>query len=260
VIIACGGGLIIISFFGCLGSWKEKKTLLFFFIFVGIIVSIVIIAFGAVLLYARKLSDDYLGSSTKCSSQFGSTDDAATKAVGALCLLYCPCKATDPYVIAYTSTSSDYYKNSTTGATSILTCNPCQQMSSLNTTAQNYLISWVQSNLGITVTATNCNIDSKTFQDKYFTSSMNTYIPLLTWIENSFQCSGLCNPQNLYMFSNINNGKPKNGCITELNNWAQTNFLMYGIIAIVLGVYMILVMIMSMTICCCKKKRHTDQV
>ena len=68
---------------------------------------------------------------------------------------------------------------------------------------------------------------------------MKNYIPLFQWVEENFQCSGLCKGETFYYFSDINNGEPKGGCLTEIHDWIMTNFLTIGIVMIIVGTYLV---------------------
>ena len=237
IIIAFGGSLVLFAFMGFLGTWKESKFLLFFFIFISIILGILLIAFGAGAIYARALANQYLGSQSDCIKKFSSADQSVTKAEGNLCTINCPCLATSPY--AQSKCVNPIY--CTLGAKSILECNPCLSINITGTTAiqVNEILIWVKSNLNLDVTAQSCSISTTQFKDNYF-SSTKQYLSLLTWIENSFDCSGLCTQQQFYLFSDINRGQPKNGRLPQLHDWVENNFLIYGIVGIIVGVFIVL--------------------
>ena len=237
IIIACGAALILVAFLGCIGAWKNKKLLLCLYIMVGIIISILLIAFGAVIIYARTVVDSYLGSESKCQSEFGDADSGYTQAGKIMCTVVCPCAVTNSYVQQTTCTDPtlDYC---TEGTVDIVDCNPCLEIQNVTAVEQAYIISWIKTELGLVVTPSNCVIPSGTIEDKYL-SSAKKYLPLLKWIEESFSCSGLCVGQTLYYFSDINNGQPSGGCLTKVHDWAMSNFLTYGIVSIVLGSYLV---------------------
>lgn len=237
IIIACGAALILISFFGCIGAWKRKKFLLFIYILIGILIGILLIAFGAVCLYARSLINDYLGDQQKCLDQFESIEDSITETVDNMCTLYCPCYATDDYAISQISDPT--YATVDGGTVDILHCDPCLAMPDVSQSDKDAIISWVQTNLDITISETDCSITASEFTDNFF-SGTTKYLALLKWIEESFSCSGFCTAQKFYLFSDINNGKPGGGCLTEMHDWVMENFLIYGIISIIFGIYLVI--------------------
>ncbi|OMJ77995.1 hypothetical protein SteCoe_22276 [Stentor coeruleus] len=258
IIIACGAALILVSFLGFIGTWKEKKLLEAIFIISVILITFVIISFGVTVISTKKIAKDYLGNESDCHNQFGDADDATQKVVEVLCTLYCPCLATNDYIKLYVADLTNSYSFIDQGAKNVLDCDPCIAIPEVNTTQQDEIIQWVKYNLNMDISTTDCSVTTSEYKNKYFTSDMRKYFPILKWVEENFKCSGLCYQRELYMFSDVNNGKPENSCTKEINDWAQSNSLAYGIISIIFGCYPILVWIMSCTVCCCPKKEKAD--
>jgi Tetraspanin family len=238
IVIACGGVLILASFSGCLGAWKKQKFFLTLFIIVAFIIGLILIAFGSVLIYIKTLAQGYFGSTSDCINKFSNADTAASQATYALCSLYCPCNAGNSYVTSYCSDKNSTY--CTFGGKSILECNPCEKIQTYSSIEVSNLTYFAKNYLNIDITRNDCTITSQQYKNQYFSSSTRDYIPVLTWVENTFSCSGLCTPQKLYLFSDINKGKPTNGCLTEVYDWINTNFLTYAIISIVFGAFMVI--------------------
>ena len=249
IVIACGGTLIFISFFGIVGAWKQNKFFLSSFIIFSVIIGVLLITFGGVLLYVRSLSHQYLQNEDKCRLHFPSVDNTTIQASTVFCQLYCPCSL-DRSILNVTI--SDFYKGS---ADNMLECNPCESIQTYNTSTQDELISWIYTDLSYTVNVTSCGVTATQYQNGFFSAKYQSYIPLLTWIENQFSCSGLCTPQKIFMFSDVNQGLPSGACYQQVNDWAQENFQNYGIISIILGVFQIIIILFSSTLCCCPKKR-----
>ena len=273
IIIACGAVLIFISFLGFLGAWKDKKLLLSIFILFGVIIGIILIALGAAMIYARGMADDYLKTEKDCLDNFESADEGCSYAGDAMCRLYCPCKASNSYIDSLRTKYQDesvekrIYAYSDEGAENVVDCDPCieankytdSQTGSIDQETYDDLVDWVQENLDIDI-ENNCDVTASEYKDKYFTSSMRKYFPLLRWVETSFDCSGLCTPQEVFLFSDADNGKPSGSCRGELNDWVQENFMTFGIVAIIFGAYMVLVIFFSCTVCCCNKRKRPDSV
>jgi hypothetical protein len=267
IIIACGAVLIVNAFLGFLGAWKEKKLFLSIFIFFGLLIGIVLIAVGAGMIYARGMADDYLKTEKDCIDNFKDAEKGYNYAGDAMCRLYCPCKADNDYIDQlrelYKDSSVDkkIYAYSDIGAKTIVDCDPCIEVekyndndsSAIDKDTYNNLVAWVKDKLDIDISK-KCSVTTSEYKNKYFTSSMRKFFPLLRWVENSFDCSGLCTAQLVFMFSDADNGKPSGSCRKELNDWVQENFLTFGIVGIIFGVYLLLVVMFSCTICCCKKK------
>ena len=234
VMIAIGGALILFAAFGFFGAWKESKLLLALFIIIVSLIGLLLVAMGAAFLYARTLADTYLSDTADCVKQFESADEAAFKAASTLCTQYCPCEATDSYAIGLCKNLAYCSK----GTIDVLHCDPCIAVKDSGVVVTQDVINWVQENLGITVSSSSCDISSTFFTDTYFKAA-EEYIPLLKWVEESFECSGLCIAQPFYLFSDINNGQPKDACMSSLYDWIQEKFLIFGIISIILGLYLV---------------------
>jgi ABC-type transport system involved in multi-copper enzyme maturation permease subunit len=271
IIIVCGCVSIAISILGFFGAWKDKSLLLGIFIVFGFIISLILIAFGAALIYARTFSEDYLGTEKKCLDHFEDADEGCDLAGIAMCHLYCPCKADNKYIdelrIKYLNDSveNQIYAYKDIGAENIKECNPCIEADRYT---QNYsdaidydqyqdLVDWVDNNIGVDISS-DCSVTAEEYKDKYFDSSVRKYFPMLKWVENTFDCSGLCTPQEVYLFSDADNGEPSGSCREELNDWIQEKFLQFGIISIIFGIYLLAVVMFACCICCCCKNCKGD--
>ena len=207
------------------------------------------------------MSDDYLSSESKCKDNYESAENAYQYAEDAMCKLYCPCQASNAYIgllkaQAGNATEDKFYVYADKGATTILDCDPCMEIDTvISEETYTNLVDWVKENLNIVVSRDDCDISSSQFKDKYFTSSMRTFLPLLKWVEEEFKCSGLCVKRSVYLFSDVDNGEPDGSCRKELNDWVQVNFQTMAIVGIIFGCYMILVVFFSCTICCCQKRK-----
>lgn len=268
IVIACGSVLILIGFLGFIGSWKQQKCLLAIFIIFGFIIGLFLVAIGAAAIYARGVTSDYLSSESECADNYKSVEKAYTYAEDIMCKLYCPCKSENKYIEGLRdSTKSEseenrYYVYATEGTSTILDCDPClevnRKLGSVSESTKDTIISWIEENLGISLDKTDCSVTTSEFKDKYFTSSMKTYLPMIKWIEEQFDCSGLCIKRKVYLFSDVDNGEPSGSCRKELNDWVQENFMTVGILGIVFGSYILLTLLFSCTLCCCQKKQKVD--
>lgn len=265
IVIACGAVLILIGFLGFIGSWKQQKFLLAIFIIFGFIIGLFLIGIGAAAIYSRGVIDDYLSSETKCAENYKSVENAYEYAEDIMCKLYCPCKAKNEYIDSLAQSAADesqenqYYVYTHQGAKTILDCDPCFEMEkTISEDTKNTIIEWIEQNLGIKVTENTCSVTSSEFKDKYFTSSMRTYLPLIEWIEDQFDCSGLCIVRSVYLFSDVNNGEPSGSCRKEFNDWVQKNFQIVGIVGIIFGTYILLTILFSCTLCCCQRKKKVE--
>ena len=161
IIVGCGSALILASFLGFIGAWKDQKCLLAIYISVTLIISILLIVIGVGIIYARTLVDCYLSSESKRESQFGSAEQGYTKAGTIMCTMNCPCDATNPYVISQCQDLAFCNK----GTANILNCNPCVNIAFVNQIAQYAIEQWVSQNLNLIVTTTNCCIPNDSFEN-----------------------------------------------------------------------------------------------
>jgi hypothetical protein len=80
------------------------------------------------------------------------------------------------------------------------------------------------------------------------------YFDLIEWIEEEFDCSGLCTEVDYYLFSDINRGNPDDDCMSALKDWASEMLLLFGIITVVFGTWLIVDMVVSYCLCCNTRK------
>lgn len=250
IVIACGGILIFIAFIGIIGAWKQRKFFLTLFIVSSLIIGALLITFGGVLVYVRQISEEYLKDKTSCIEHFPKADYTSILASEVFCKLYCPCSL--EIEVANSLGFTDFYKGS---AISTIECNPCESIQTYTIEVQDELAAWVNTTLGYEINATDCGVTTTQYSNKYYTSVYEKYIPLLTWVEKKFECSGLCTQQKILFFSDINQVLPTEACYTSVNEWAQRNFLNYGIVSIALGIYEIFIIYFAFALCLCPKRK-----
>lgn len=264
IMISCGSALLVVSLIGFVGSLKEKRLILAIFIIFAFIISLLLIAFGAALIYARTIADDYLSSESDCIDNYEDAEAGCEYSENILCRVYCPCKADNDYIDSLVNKSRStpgaepYFVYSDEGAENILDCDPCLGIANIGDDSLLNLTLWAKEYLDQDVTRDQCKITSEDIKDKYFTSDMRKYMPLLEWVEKSFDCSGICTPRSIYLFSDVDNGEPGGSCRTELNDWAQEKFLAFGIVAIIFGIYILFVTFFSCCLCGHAGKEDVD--
>lgn len=249
IVIACGGILIFIAFIGIIGAWKQRKFFLTLFIVSSIIIGALLIIFGGVLIYVRNVSEDYLKDQTSCIKHFPDADMISNQAAEVFCQLPCPCSLEQEK--ADELELENFYKGS---AINMLNCNPCESIQIYDASVQMELEDWILNRLGYTVNETDCAVTTSQFENRYFNESSN-YITLVTWIEEKFECSGLCTYNKLLFFSDVNSAYPNEACYGKVKGWAQKNFLNYGIVSIALGVYQLIILYFTFALCCCPKRK-----
>ena len=110
--------------------------------------------------------------------------------------------------------------------------------------------------MGYYINSTDCGITTTQYKEAYYNGTYFNYITLLTWLETNFKCSGLCTGQKIKYFSDVNAELPTGSCYAAANNWVQTNFLSYGIVAIVFGFYQLSILYLAFALCLCPKRRR----
>ena len=65
--------------------------------------------------------------------------------------------------------------------------------------------------------------------------AIDTGIKILTYFENKYACSGICNPGIFYWTLNIDKGIPTTNCIGYLKQEIGDNMNYLGVTAIVVG-------------------------
>lgn len=250
IVIACGGILIFIAFIGIIGAWKLRKFFITLFIISSIIIGVLLITFGGVLIYIRNISAEYLKDAATCQKHFSKADQTSILASSVFCKIYCPC-ALDKSS-ASTLGLKDFYKGS---ALNVMNCNPCESIQIYEPKEQNELQVWILNELNYTVNATDCAVTTIQYEDGYFGDTYIKYIPLITWIENRFDCSGLCKGHSVYFFSDVTKGFPTGACYKSVNDWAQKNFLNYGLVSIALGFYQVAILYFAFALCLCPKRK-----
>lgn len=250
IVIACGGILIFIAFIGIIGAWKQRRFFLTLFIISSIIVGILLVSFGGVLIYMRDLSSSYLQSTKTCRKHFEDADDTSFMAQNILCRLYCPCDLDED--TAKTLELEDFYKGS---AVNVEECNPCESIQTYEPAVQAELIEWIDQNLNIKVNVSDCAITADEFKDSYFKSKYKKYFSLMDWMEDKFECSGLCTSQKLRYFTHVSEIIPDGSCYKKVKTWSRETFFNYGIISLVLGFYQLSIIYFDLALCLCPKRR-----
>lgn len=249
IVIACGGILIFIAFIGIIGAWKLRRFFLTIFIIASIIIGILLLTFGGVLIYLRDMSSDYLKSSESCRKNFEKADDTSIMSSEIFCKLYCPCDLDEK--VAKELEIENFYKGS---ALNVDECNPCESIQTYEPTVQAELIIWIDQVLNIKVNVTDCAITAEDFKSAYYGSKYEKYLPLIEWMENKFECSGMCTQQKVKFLNDVTD-IPDKACYKNIKTWAKSMFLNYGIVALVLGFYQLSIIYFEFALCLCPKRR-----
>lgn len=242
VIMAFGLASIVTGITALVAAALKNRCLLVLFLVLCFVIGTILIVFGSILLYGRTMVDDVLLDEDDCrdSDMFEDADLAVIKASELICTEACPCDMDSDLRQTYID---DYNRRIVVGsALDIRECEPC----SLDGVLPDEI---VESDLCQTAT-------SEQFIDQYFTSDEQDYFDLAEWVEDSFDCAGICTEVNFFVFSDINDGPPTENCMDSLRDWALEVMLTYGALSVSLGVWMYVNVIFSYCLCCHPKLKQ----
>ena len=257
-IIAFGGAVILVGILGLAGAICKMRlclgfvTLIQFFAFM-LKVGIILVAAGAAALYFKGYLEDKL-TVQECLNitLLKKGDEAVIEASAYMCNFICPCDYSAQFLAEYTLQGRILVKGS---ALNIEQCHPCEGYATY-TVAQQAAVTVVLTAAGMTLAQCQ-SYDSNTFLDQYFTSDQRMLFPLLTWVEETFHCAGLCTATSMYMFSDINNAVPtipNEACVQPLHDWVGEKFPIFGGIGVGFGGFMLIIAIATCCLCCHPKR------
>jgi hypothetical protein len=236
VIMAFGLASILAGLISLVAASLKNLWLLGLFVVLCFVIATILIAFGSILLYGRTMVDEVLLEEDGCrdSDLFDIADFAVVKASQLICTEICPCDIDSDLRKTYLE---EYDRRTVLG--SALEIRQCELCSYENVLPDEILES------------DECQIfTSQTWIELYFSDDEQDYFDLAEWVENSFECAGICTGVNFYVFSDINNGPPTESCMDSLRSWAFEVMLTYGALSVSLGVWMYVNVIFSYCICC----------
>lgn len=89
----------------------------------------------------------------------------------------------------------------------------------------------------------------------------NEYFAAMELIEREFRCAGLCEKSDYFLFSDINaGGKEMKGCADKIQKYFLDYGKRIGAVAIVVGVFLAIVLIMSCCLCCHPDKKEEKNI
>lgn len=155
-----------------------------------------------------------------------------------MCTAFCPCN------FDVTNTEIILHANQTyiTGpATKIQNCDSCYNIEYVGETVEAILLSWIYRFLKLELTVPTCSIPDDYYTDVYM-KTYKQYIPLLKFLEERFDCSGICIPANTFLFSDINKGKPIGNCREKVWDWSSWITLNFALITLFFGLFQVRIM------------------
>ena len=78
----------------------------------------------------------------------------------------------------------------------------------------------------------------------------DSLISIMTYLEDKMNCSGVCNSEKYYMFSDVNKGIPSDGCRNEIIKYVGKYFYVVAVASIVLALFYLMAIISGGCLCC----------
>lgn len=228
IIIAFGAALAGTGLLGLTAACLKSRCLLSIFATLALLIGVGLAVLGAGLLYGREKVGDILKTEEDCadSSEFKDANNAVEDADSLICTDECPCDMdadlAQQYLLAgvvVTLGSADTIEN----------CDPCSTFGSVNDN--------------------DCE-SSDEIVDRYFSNDEQGYFTLLKWMEEKFDCSGICYPGTFYLFSDVNNGKPDESCMDSVKDWLEEQLLLYGTITLLSGLALLFAVVLAYCMTC----------
>jgi len=241
IIIAFGAASIFTGLMAFLAAYFKNLCLLGVFLVLCFIVGTVLLVFGAGMLYGRTKVDDILQDEEDCrdSEMFEDADKAIITSAALICTNVCPCdmdeELKDRYFVEYNRVILDG------NAEAITNCEPCSTLDALPEEV-------LESEECQTLTSEN-------FIDTYFSEDEQDAFEIAEWVEDEFDCAGICTPVNFYVFSDVNRGIPTDSCMEEVRDWAKEVLEIYGSLSVALGAWLWVNCVMTYCLCCHPDRR-----
>jgi hypothetical protein len=231
---------VIIFFIGVVGIisgyfphiwWKMTYSLLLTIILiVGII--------GLALIYdARIQVDEATYSVQGCldSQYLSQADELVNQANDILCSEKCPC--------------NNYYKKDKVkgSAISILTCRLCEStdpeiVEVVKSLGGEY---YCESTAGGTI---DDFLNAAGFHQN--TTDLDWLIQLALWMEEEFDCAGICTKLPFYVFTDTNDSFPEDDCRTRFHLWFNDMAIYLAFCIMIVILWFLLILIITCILCC----------
>ena len=207
-----------------------------------------LMAAGAGALYFQGYLNDHLTrNSCRSVELLQEGDDATQTASSLMCSYLCPCNFDPELQILYAPYGRTLIKGS---ATEIEQCIPCEGLTNLNPAdvlvVNAYLLPY-----GLNL-ETCRSMSNDSFKSKFFTNRGQMVFPLLSWLEDTMTCSGMCTGTYIYTFSNVNNGNPNlpaEPCYAPFNDWVDKKFPVFGGLGVAFGALAMVVALLACLQC-----------
>ena len=87
-----------------------------------------------------------------------------------------------------------------------------------------------------------------------YSSSSN--VDVMKYLEENYNCAGVCTTSTYYVFSDVNRGMPTDECAQKLMDTLLTYSKQIGAVTIVIAIALLLVMVFSCCLCCHPQKKN----
>ena len=217
-------------------------------------VGIILLGAGAAALYFQGFVEDKLTVSECLNVTLLTKADEAIKEAGVyMCDFMCPCNYDPGLLLLYSPTGRRMIKGS---ALNIENCQPCENYAAYTPTDK-ALVDFALSAAGMSLAECQ-GYSASDFVDQNFSSDQRMLFPLLAWVEETFDCSGLCTASNMYVFSDVNNALeslPTEACVLPLHDWVSEKFPIFGGVGIAIGAFMLILAVVTCCLCCHPNRR-----
>lgn len=95
------------------------------------------------------------------------------------------------------------------------------------------------------------------FVDQYFTSAQKRYFDFIKWLEQNFDCAGVCVPAEKFLFTDVLNGIPVGSCRGELRKWVHSNIFKNSVYGVIAGIFLLINLLLLSFLLFCPKDFKT---
>jgi hypothetical protein len=259
VVLSFGAGVAAVGLLGVFAAFDKSRCVICLvtakqYLTPELVLATAVLGAGCFLLYLKGPVQEALSSTARCQEEsiLQDSEAAVQRASDYICTVLCPCQST-PALQALVSGTGSSKLLIAGSATSILTCQPCEDLQGKLTSPQLQVVQTYLAGLNLTL-ATCQSMSSDDFLDRFFTSDERRTFPLLEWTEDRYDCAGICTAASLYLFSDISRGAPIQACRRLLSEWLGDNLPLYGGLTTAIGGYLFLVAILAVSLCCVRGK------
>jgi hypothetical protein len=209
-VLVLGAFLLVIGLASIAVGLIPKRLLISIYSMVMILTALACIVISIVIFVRMNEIGDTLSDRDSCRDNdfYEEADDDVIAGSRIFCTAACPCQI-DSDTDLDNMPPGAFYGGS---ATSVPEC-PC---------TEGMILSAPLAGLpaGTPISAGDCKVIRESLIDTLL-DGKDEYFDLLEWMEEKFDCSGLCTEMDYYLFSDINRGNPDDNCRDAVNDWLQ---------------------------------------